>query len=112
MMSYPCTNADTLGSETRRQRELTAIRCQTGPMSDFVQLDLFGDRPEFDRPRNTVSLQPLLPQELSDEGLIAAIPEATLSDACALAAEAAKRWLSAAVPALVDSLQSLCGLWH
>ena len=58
--------------------------CQTGPMSDFVQLDLFGDRPEFDRPRNTVSLQPLLPQELSDEGLIAAIPEATLAELTAI----------------------------
>jgi hypothetical protein len=50
-------------------------------MSDFVQLDLFGDRPNFERPPNVVSLQPLLPQELSDEGLIGAIPEATLADA-------------------------------
>jgi HEAT repeat protein len=69
-------------------------------MSEFVQLDLFGDRPEFDRSRNALSLQSLLPQELSDEAVIAAIPEATLADACALAAEAGKRRLSAAVPAL------------
>jgi hypothetical protein len=48
-------------------------------MSDFVQLDLFGDRPNFDRPPNAVSLQPRLPQELSDEELIAAIPR---SNAC------------------------------
>ena len=70
-------------------------------MSDFVQLDLFGDRPNFDRPPDEGSLQPLLPQELSDEGLIAAIPEATLADARALAAEAGKRRLSAAIPALI-----------
>jgi hypothetical protein len=73
-------------------------------MSNFVQLDLFGDRPDFDRPANPVSLQPPLPQEYSDEGLIAAIPEATLADACVLAAEAGKRGLSAAIPALM----SLC----
>ena len=66
-------------------------------MPDFVQLDLFGDRPDFDRPPNAVSLQRLLPQELSDEELIAAIPEVTLADACALAAEAGKRRLSAAI---------------
>ena len=78
-------------------------------MSDFVQLDLFGDRPEFDRPRNTVSLQPLPPQELSDEGLITAIPEATLADAHALAAEAGKRRLSAAVPALTTLCNRFVG---
>ena len=78
-------------------------------MSDFVQLDLFGHRPEFDRPRNTAPLQPLLPQELSDEGLIAAIPEATLADACALAAEAGKRRLSAAVPALMTLCNRFVG---
>jgi HEAT repeat protein len=78
-------------------------------MSDFVQLDLFGDRPVFDRPRNTVSLQPILPQELSDEGLIAAIPEATLADACALAAEAGKRRLSAAAPALMTLCNRFVG---
>jgi hypothetical protein len=70
-------------------------------MSDFVQLDLFGDRPNFDRPPNRVSLQPPFPQEISDEGLIAAIPEATFTDACALAAEAGKRRLSDAIPALM-----------
>ena len=67
-------------------------------MSDFVQLDLFCDRPNFDRPPNAVSLQPFLPQELSDEGLIAALPEATLADACALAAEAGKRRLAPPSP--------------
>ncbi|MBV8068989.1 MAG: HEAT repeat domain-containing protein, partial [Acidobacteriaceae bacterium] len=88
---------------------MISIRFQTGPVSDFVQLDLFGDRPELDQPRNTVSLQPLLPQELSDEGLIAAIPEATLADACALAAEAGKRQLNAAVPALMTLCNRFVG---
>ena len=78
-------------------------------MSDFVQLDLFGDRPNIDRPPNAVSLQPLLPQELSDEGLIAAIPEATLADACALAAEAGNRRLSAAIPALMTLCNRFVG---
>jgi hypothetical protein len=73
-------------------------------MSDFVQLDLFADRPNFDRPPKSVSLHPLVPQELSDERLIAAIPEAMLADGCALATEAGKRRLSAAIPALM----SLC----
>ena len=80
-----------------------------GTMSDFVQLDLFGDRPNFDRPPNAVSLQPLLPQDLSDEGLIAAIPEATLADACALAAEAGNRRLSAAIPALMTLCNRFVG---
>jgi hypothetical protein len=70
-------------------------------MCDYVQLDLFCDRPNFDRPPNSVSLQPFLPQELSDEGLIAALLEATLADACALAAEAGKRRLGAAIPAFI-----------
>jgi hypothetical protein len=69
-------------------------------MSDCVQLDLFGDRPNLDRPPSAVSLQ-TLPEELSDEGLIAAIPEARLADARPLAAEAGRRRLSAAIPALI-----------
>ena len=51
-------------------------------MSHSVQLDLFGDRPDFDRPPDRVSLATPLPQELSDEELIAAIPEVTLAYAC------------------------------
>ncbi len=69
-------------------------------MSDSGQLDLFGDRPNLGRPPNVISPQPLRPQELSDQSLIAAIPEATLTDAAGLAAEAGKRRLSAAIPAL------------
>src|SRR5271169_5839196 len=86
---------------TRRLLEANSSGIQTGPMSDFVQLDLFCDRPNFDRPPNAVSLQPILPRELSDEGLIAALLEATLADACALAAEAGKRRLGAAIPPFI-----------
>lgn len=78
-------------------------------MSDFVQLDLFGDRPKFDRPPKIVSVQPLLPHELSNEDLIAAIPEATLADACALAAEAGKRRLGGAIPALMTLCSRFVG---
>jgi len=77
--------------------------------SEFVQVDLFGDRPIFGRPPDAASRQSPLPQELSDERLIAAIPEATLADACALAAEAGKRRLSAAIPALVTLCNRFVG---
>ena len=69
-------------------------------MRDFRQLDLFGDRPS-NRPDDAAPAQPFEARDLSDEGLIGAIPEATLADARALAEEAGKRRLSAAVPALV-----------
>jgi HEAT repeat protein len=77
-------------------------------MSDFAQLDLFGDWPKCERPAKDVS-QPLLPQELSNEDLIAAIPEATLADACALAAEAGKRRLVGAIPALTTLCHRFVG---
>ena len=73
-------------------------------MSGFWQLDLFGDRPDLDRPANGASAKPIAPEGLSDDDLMAAIPDATLGDASALAAEAGKRRLSAAVPVLM----SLC----
>src|SRR5208337_2654772 len=100
---------ESIGFGNPETREVISTRPQTGPMSDFVQLDLFGDRPNFDRSPNAVSLQPLLPRELSDEELIAAIPEATLADACALAAEAGKRRLSAAIPALMTLCNRFVG---
>ena len=110
MVSRPRANARIhLSVETPRLSELISTRSQTRPMSDFVQLDLFGDRPDFDRPPDGVSSRPLLPQELSDEELIAAIPEVTLVDACALAAEAGKRRLSAAIPALMTLCNRFVG---
>ena len=69
-------------------------------MSGFLQLDLFGDRPDLPRPSNGASAKPIAPEGLSDGDLISAIPDATLGEASAMAAEAGKRRLSAAVPAL------------
>jgi hypothetical protein len=65
-----------------------------------AQLDLFGNRPELRASPNAPSLQSLVPKNLSDEALIAALPESVLADACALAGEAGKRRLSGAVTAL------------
>ena len=73
-------------------------------MSDFSQLDLFGDRPEPDSSSNSTSEKPSAPNDLSDDELIAAIPDVTLADAPAIIGEAGKRRLSAAVP----SLTALC----
>lgn len=78
-------------------------------MSDFPQLDLFGDRPKVDGPPSAASLQSLVPEKLSDQGLIAAIPDAMLADAYALASEAAKRQLNAAVPALATLCNRFVG---
>jgi hypothetical protein len=73
-------------------------------MSGIRQLDLFGDRPDLDRPSAVASAKPIVPESLSDDDLISAIPNATLADASPITVEAAKRRLSAAIPALT----SLC----
>jgi HEAT repeat protein len=73
-------------------------------MSGFLQLDLFGDRPDLDRSSNCAPAKPIAPEGLSDGDLISAIPDATLGEASAMVAEAGKRRLRAAVPALT----SLC----
>jgi HEAT repeat protein len=110
MVSGPRANARIhLSAETRRLIELISTRSQTRLMSDSVQLDLFGDQPNIDRRPNAATLRSLLPHELSDEGLIAALPEATLADACALAAEAGTRRLSAAIPALMTLCNRFVG---
>ena len=70
-------------------------------VTDPAQLDLFGNRPQLGASPNATSLQSLVPENLSDEALIAALPDAVLADACALAAEVGKRRLSGAVTALV-----------
>jgi hypothetical protein len=51
----------------------------------------------------------LLPAELDDESLIAAIPESTLAESCKLVAEAGRRRLDAAVPALATLCRSFAG---
>jgi hypothetical protein len=70
-------------------------------MTDRAQLDLFGDRAPTDGHADGTSVQRLAPESLSDAALIAALPDAGLADACALAAEAGRRRPSGAVKALV-----------
>src|SRR6267142_4289032 len=51
----------------------------------------------------------LVSAELDDERLIAAIPESNLADSCILAAEAGRRRLAAAVPALATLCRRFTG---
>jgi hypothetical protein len=69
-------------------------------MPGFVQLDLFGNRPALDRTSEGASATAIAPEDLSDGDLISAIPDVTLAEALAVTAEAGKRHLIAAVPAL------------
>ena len=78
-------------------------------MSGFLQLDLFGDRPDLARQSNGASAKPITPEGLSDGDLISAIPDATLGEASAMAGEAGKRRLSAAVPALTSLCNQFVG---
>lgn len=64
------------------------------------QLDLFAAGGVATRPSPAPASPELVPGELDDDALIAAIPSASLADAPAVAAEAARRRLAAAVPAL------------
>jgi hypothetical protein len=66
------------------------------------QLDLFAasGTPRECRPQSDSGLQELAAAELDDAALIAAIPRAGLAETPALAAEAGRRGLIAAVPAL------------
>ena len=68
---------------------------------DHFQLELFADRPPPARASNSGPTRRILPEDLSDAALIAALPDALLADACALAAEAGRRRLGEAAPALV-----------
>lgn len=52
---------------------------------------------------------PVAPADLNDASLVAAIPDATLADCSALAAEAGRRRLAAAVPALAALCQRFAG---
>ena len=78
-------------------------------MPGFVQLDLFGDRPERNPTAGGVSATAIAPERLSDGDLISAISNVTLADALAITAEAGKRRLSAAVPALVSLCKRFVG---
>jgi hypothetical protein len=55
---------------------------------DHTQLELFADRSPTPWASNLGALRRLVPENLSDAALVAALPDALLADACALAAEA------------------------
>ena len=67
---------------------------------DHAQLDLFADRSPAPSPTNFAAARRIVAQDLSDSALIAAISDASLADAQALAAEAGRRGLGDAAPAL------------
>jgi len=78
-------------------------------MSSIVQLDLFGDRPDFGGPMDGASGKTFEPERLSDSELISIILDATLADANAIAAEVGQRRLVAAVPALASLCDRFAG---
>jgi HEAT repeats len=68
---------------------------------DHFQLELFADRPLPARASYSGPTRRIVAEDLSDAALIAALPDALLADASALAAEAGRRRLGEAAPALV-----------
>jgi hypothetical protein len=75
------------------------------------QLDLFADSGAAATKRgpSRSTHQSLLAAEIDDESLIAAIPESSLAEGCKLVAEAGRRRLAAAVPALAALCRSFAG---
>jgi len=74
------------------------------------QLDLFSDVGEgVSQGSSQFMRRCLVSSEMNDEELIAAIPESSLADSCILAAEAGRRRLSAAVPALATLCRRFAG---
>lgn len=74
------------------------------------QLDLFSDVDVRTETRAQEGVRrPVVAAELDDAALIAAIPRASLADSGALAAEAARRRLGAAVPALAALCRRFTG---
>ena len=65
-----------------------------------TQLDLFADRTAAPSPTTSAAAPRIVAQDLSDSALISAISDAALADAQALAAEAGRRGLGDATPAL------------
>ena len=78
-------------------------------MKEHNQLELFADRAPTQGSSNAPPALRLAPSNLSDAALIAALPDSMLGDACVLAAEAARRRLSGAVPALVTLCNRFVG---
>jgi HEAT repeat protein len=74
------------------------------------QLDLFSNVGEgVSQGSSQFMRQCPVSSEMDDEELIAAIPESSLADSCVLAAEAGRRRLSAAVPALATLCRRFAG---
>jgi HEAT repeat protein len=74
------------------------------------QLDLFSNVGEgVSQGSSQFMRQCPVSSEMDDEELIAAIPESSLADSCILAAEAGRRRLSAAVPALATLCRRFAG---
>ena len=85
------------------------VRDRFAGVKEHDQLDLFADRPPTQGSSNAPPAQRLAPESLSDAALIAALPDAVLADACALAAEAGRRRLNGAVTALVTLCNRFVG---
>jgi hypothetical protein len=103
-MAANSSGMDTRGFVTDRQQN----RLNRGPgrdrfcgVMDHAQLELFADRRPTPSATNSGATRRLVPEHLSDATLIAALPEASLAEGCALAAEAGRRRLGDAVRALV-----------
>jgi HEAT repeats len=64
------------------------------------QLDLFSERGAVEPSASPSARCTVMPADIEDQALIAAIAESDLADSCSLAAEAGRRQLAAAVPAL------------
>jgi len=78
-------------------------------MSEW-QLELFSDVGQgVSQGSSQIMRRCLVSSEMDDEALIAAIPAANLGDSCILAAEAGRRRLSAAVPALATLCRRFVG---
>jgi HEAT repeat protein len=74
-----------------------------------TQFDLFADLPPAPRHESSTATVRVVAEELSDAALIAVLPDASLGDACALAAEAGRRRLGDAVAALAALCRRFVG---
>jgi hypothetical protein len=75
-----------------------------------LQLDLFSDRGvEAEQDLSPSPCPAMVSADIEDEVLIAAIAESDLADSCELAAEAGRRQLAAAVPALAALCRRFAG---
>jgi HEAT repeat protein len=89
--------------------EAAATHAHDGNMAEH-HLDLFADRgAAMERDLSDRAYHALLPAEIDDESLVAAIPESTLGESRKLVAEAGRRRLATAVPALAALCRSFTG---